>query len=521
MSDELAAIPADQSGARVPSSVGWPWWMLPARLMGRADRRVLASAAADAMVLSRLPKIVTAAALPLLVVVLAGLVSALHATSVGSHSSAEVRWLNFSIDNVFTESPVFILAAIAIGVFSPALGVFLVVVFGVTDTLAALHGPYELHPFPVALVGRLIGLWLLWVVAVEVPIFGRQLGLSSLQLARHRLAVIGLTAAATGTFVWIWTQAAIVLVRPVFTWSSLPSGVRLEAIQPVQTAGLVFAIAGALIAGGRVAIARTPAEVMQVRLVRSDPNRDRRRIVRLRRLLGHVLGAALLTISLAGLISVPLEGIGLFVVIAGARPFARFVANRTMLGTTVAALPPVLRYVIAAALLFVLAQLIVPPIYALNRHPGTVPEFFSIIVALAIGILVLEVATTPGARPSAVTPASSATAIVALGGVLILLQLAAPVGVAADNCASLSDCFSIPFYAALFAMSLPFAIHLSNRFSLGDDRNNYQLLPVTWDGGAKRPDDWPTYAHPDPHWRPAYDPDAPPPPPDPNDKWAN
>jgi hypothetical protein len=335
-----------------------------------------------------------------------------------------------------------------------------VLVFGVSDIIAAVPSPYELHPLPTALIGRLIGVWLLWVVAVEVPVLGRQLGLSWRRLSGNRFAVAALVAAATGALVWTWTQAATVLIRPVFTWSTLVSGVTLAAVRAVQTAGLVFAIAGALVAGIGV-IVRGPDRLLVARPPRRRAARTGLLAV-LASVVRQVVVATFLTLMLAGLISWPVEAAVLFVVLLVSGPLARFVADRTRLGTVLLTLPPIARIAIAAVLSFVLAQLTIGPLYhfAAVDTSGRYPQFFSVIVAVCVGIIAVRLATTPGRRPVGVTSVAS-TAVVGLllGGLLLLLVVVAPAGVAADNCASLSDCWGTPFLAALAGGSLPFAFY--------------------------------------------------------------
>jgi hypothetical protein len=442
----------------------WPWWMAPARLVGRVRPRVRAAAAADATALQRLPTLAVSVALPLLVVLLAGVVSATHATSQILHVSPQVDWFRFLIDDVFTESPLFLLAAVVAGAFSPALGVFLVVVFGVMDIAAATQQPGELEPLPVALAGRLVGLWLLWLVAVEIPILGRQLGLSWQRIARQPVAVAALTAVATGAFIWFWTLAATVLIRPVFTWSSLPGGVRLEAIQPVQTAGLVFVAAGGLMAGW-VAFARGPGGLLDPPITQPVRRSPAGPLAVVRAVARHVLVAALLTISLGGLITVPLEAAALFGALVAARPVARLVADRTSTGTLVRTLPPVARYAIAAVLTFTVAQLAVAPLYQFAITSGSEsPQFLSVVVAVAIGIMLVELATTPGSGgTSRPTARSAAAAGAVLVGVLLALELAAPLTVLADNCAGLVDCWGTPFLAALAGGGLPMAMAASQQ----------------------------------------------------------
>ena len=444
------------------ATIAWPWWMAPARLVGRIRPALLSAAESDARAFSRLPMILVALIPPLVVIAFSLVLSISNASTVASHASPHVDWLRFGADAAYTESPPFLLMAVVVGALSPALGVFLVGFFGVTDIIAATYGPYELHPFPSALFGRLIALWLLWLVAVEIPIVGRQLGLSWQRVAGNRFMVAALTGLASGAFVWVWTQATVALIRPLFTWSHLVSSVTLEAVQPLQTAGLVFAVAGGLVAGGS-ALLRGPDGLFAERAVPPPSPVDKRPQAVIGRALKRVVVAGLLTVSLGGLITWPLEAVTIFAVLLGARPLARLVADRTPVGTIVGALPPVARYAIAAVLSFGAAQLTIAPLYRAARidTSGRYPEFFSVIAAVSIGLILVEIATTPSSRRwSPASLASSAAVVVALLGTLVLITLAAPVGVVADNCAGLGDCWGTPFLAALAGGALPLAMSL-------------------------------------------------------------
>ena len=441
-----------QTESRIP----WPWWMAPARVAGRIRPALGAAAAADALAFRRLPRLAIWLVPPILVFAVSAVVSISHAERTVIPQVAHVDWLRFATDVVYTESAPFLLFAVIAGALSPALGALLVAVFGVMDIAAATQSPYELHPLPGALVGRLVAIWLLWLLAVEIPVFGRQLGLSWQRLSGNRFAVAILTAVATGAFVWFWTQAALVLIRPVFIWSTLPSGVTLAAVFPTQSAGLAFAVAGGLVAG-LGALVRGPAGLLHEADRPSPP--PRAGLVALAgRTLRRVVVAALLVVGLGGLISWPLEAVVLFIVLLGAAPLARFVADRTPLGSLVLALPPIARYALATALSFGVAQVTIAPLFrfAAVDTSGRYPEFFSVVAAIAIGIVLVQLATTPATRrASAATVASTVTVALALTGGLFLVVFLAPLTVAADNCAGLSDCWGVAFFAALTGGALP------------------------------------------------------------------
>jgi hypothetical protein len=456
ISEPLTRIEIARPAVSPASRIRWPWWMAPARLVGRVHPRVLAASTADAIELRRLPRLLVELAPPVLVFVICAVVAISNASTVNANPQPHIDWLRLTTDAVYTESALFLLIIVALGAFSPALGVFLVAVFGVMDIAAATVGPYELRPFPKALVGRLIGVWLMWLLVVEIPILGRQLALSWRRISGNRFAVALLAGLVTGAFVWVWTQAALVLIRPVFTWSSIVSGVTLEAIQPMQKAGLVFAIVGGVVAGIG-AFVRGPAGLLHEASAPARPTRTGPLAI-VGRLARRVLIAAFLTIGLGGLISWQIEVIVLFAVLLGAEPLARFVADRTPLGMIVAALPPIARYAVAAAVSFGVAQVTIAPLYHFVAQQGgeKYPEFFSVVAAIAIGIVVVSLVTTPASRRRAsATIASSAAVVLVLGGTLLLIVLTAPSAVLADNCAGLSDCWGTPFLAALSGGALP------------------------------------------------------------------
>lgn len=473
----------------------WPWWMAPARWIGRLRPGLLAAAQSDAIVLGRLPRAIVDLGLPLFVLIVAGIASATHATDVLQHPSVHIDWLRFVVDDVFTESAPFILGAIAIGLFSPALGVLFVAVFGAMDLVAAAAQVYELKPLPGALVGRLVALWLLWLLVVEVPVLARILASSVRRLADSRIAVAAMSAVAAAGFTFLWTQAAAVLIRPVFTWSSLPSGVRLEAIQPIQIGGMVFAVAAGLIAAA-VALPRGPGGLLYLDVAggRSGAGVPAVGPGALAVAVGRrLIVAGLLTVALGGLITTWLDAAVLFVALAGARPLARWIVQRSAIGVVAERVPPIVRVALAIAVVYGVALVTVGTALLMK-----VSEFFSVIAAVAIGLFVVELVTA--SRSGSVAPRPSAARAAGLGAALglglLAIGLAAPLSVFADNCASFNDCWSSVAAAILAAVAVPtlFALGASERFL-----NWYadQLLgpktpppppkpPLTWDSRTPR-----------------------------------
>ena len=467
----------------------WPWWMAPARLVGRYRPALLAAARADAIALSALPRVVVSVGLPLAVIALAGFVSVLHATTVLDHVAPHVSWLRFQIDDVWTEAPAFMLGAIAIGVFSPALGAFMVAVFGIMDLAAAAIQPYELAPLPGALAARLVAIWLLWLLIVEIPVLGRLLAGSIRAFARNRLAMALISGLVTGGFTLFWAAGAAILVRPIFEWSTLPSGGRAEAYLPMQTGGFVFAVAAAAIALA-VALLRRPGGLLNPGAPPSGPIEEPMRPAGpVASAVRRLVFSALLVVGLGGMITVPLDAAVLFAALAGAGPAARWIGARNPFGSLVDRLPSIVRVAVAIPLVYGVSFLLIHAEWL-----TAVSEFFSVIVVFAVGLFVIELVT---ARPerSQGGPSKPHTAVVgaAIALALLALRAIAPMPVFADNGTSLIDLWPLFDLAVFAGMATPFVIWAGNKYRpptqpwyKGDPRGWPQIAPQPTNRSGKR-----------------------------------
>jgi hypothetical protein len=434
--------------------------MAPARFVGRYRPALLAAAKADAFALQRLPKAVVAVGLPLAIVALAGFVSVLHATTVLDNVSPHVNWFRFQIDDVWTEAPAFMLLAIAIGVFSPALGAFMVAVFGVMDLAASVIQPFELQPLPGALAARLIAIWLLWLLVVEIPVLGRVLAGSIRRFAGNRLASAALNGAITGGFTLFWAAGAAILVRPIFEWSTLPSGGRAEAYLPMQTGGFVFAVVAGVIAVA-VALSRRPGGLLDLSAPPGAPVKEPSTpAARASAIVRRLVSSALLTIGLGGMITVPLDAVVLFAALAGATPLARLIAARIPLGPMIDRLPSIARVAVAIPLVYGVSFLLIDA--GLLK---SISEFFSVIVVFAVGLFVIELMTAGGSGRTGVVPsAPPATAVgAALAIALLTITALAPMPVFADNGTSLQDLWPAIDIAIFAGFATPFIFWMAKR----------------------------------------------------------
>lgn len=412
-----------------------PWWMRPAQLVGRVRPALGASVDADAHALAALPPMGVTTVLPALAVALCLVPSVVHALAGTGPTLAEVDWTRLWFVDVFTESFPFMAGALLLGIVSPALGAFVVLVFAVLDLVAAAVQPRELVPLPGAIVGRIVSYWLLWALVVEGPLLGRAMAEST---SGGRLWRAAVGAAVTGGFVWLWTVMAAVLIRAPHILSEL-FGPQPAAVYPLQTGGWQVAALGALVAGA-VIVGRGPDALLGVE-PRPPRGWNRRPVLVVR----HVLVAAGLTAALWGVIGAPWHAAALFATLVLARPLAVVVAPRIRAGRPIPALPPAATAGALVAIGIAVAVLIVPPIDAETN------TWDRVVIGIVVIVVVLELAAAIAREPQRGDATSRLAPAVA--GVLVMLAVGAvSPGVAfADNCADPGDCFGQWPAAALAA----------------------------------------------------------------------
>lgn len=418
------------------------WWMVPAWIAGRVRPDLRRATDADAFTFGRYDPRLVGAALPLIAIVLALVPSVIHATGTRPFSVAQVDYFRIRVDNVYTESIPFMAGSLILGLLSPALGAFLVLVFGALDLVAASRHTLEITPLLPAILGRLISYWLLWFLAVEIPTFARALAASydAGRLGRASAALVG--ALATGVFAWLWTLAAPVLIRPLHTLAYLRTP-QVAAIYPLQVGGWSLALVGAIAAALLVA-ARGPGSLLAETAAGLPPAWSRRAEVAIAL---RLVVAAFLTVCLLGIISGPLDALLLFAALAGARPLARFLMERLRLDRLTDRLPAAARVALAVGVAFVAASVIVPRFYSVRDE-----TFFSIVVGIIAAMFAAELVSVDRGEKRVPSRAPSPAATGVLGGLLLLgLSVLVPTLALADNCADPADCYGLGAGAAMAA----------------------------------------------------------------------
>ncbi len=413
-----------------------PGWVWPAMTTGLVMPALASAARRDVDLLRRLPPIpgdrfARARSLP-------GLPAAIMA-SVALGLAIVFGFVRLGITDAYTESWLFLVLAVVLGLASPAAGLLLAIAFVPLDLLAVLTRG-DLDPLLPALAGRAVSWWLLWLLAVVLPLVARQVPPALLATGRpaspatRRIVAYGAGAATIAGLVWLWAGAVPELIRPVFTWTAMLGNPRPEVIGPV-TAGRDTLLLVAALALVGCTLCRDLLRVVEDEVAAAvDPPQVTERLpalpVRLRPvrwMLATVLGLLLLGAMIGAPLDVLLLGGALLVSRPGVRRlWRRFPVPLLLLGQ----LPWLLRLGISCALAWLtstlLTFLLAGPAFGSGRFP--------IVVATTVAILVIALLLEVDAAMDdllrerderAAVRAASATALivaaVGLAGVALLL----------------------------------------------------------------------------------------------------
>ena len=443
----------------IPSPTA-PLWTLPARLMGRIHAGAATAAETDPIAIGRLGRGRLGGALAVTAVIAALLPPLLHVLAPLS-DQAPVDLLRIEAA-VFTESLPFVIVAVVLGLVAPSLGVLITLAYAVADfgwDLFALvtfptSGYPEMVPHPAAplgfagvVVGHVATYWLLWLVAVEVPLATRGLARSMSRRETTSAAALIAGSVAAAAMVFLWTLAAAVLVRAAFAGTLLrqPS---VQAVSVLQNNGALVAI---------VAVVVASIGLFAWREVASGPSRPRGQLQAAGSgPVGHALvatagGSIMMLIGLGGIIVTLTD---LLIVLAAtmlARPAALVIHRRVpALTRTLSRVPLMARLGIGFAAVYGIATAAANALY---RTTGAA-EFTPLVLTVGIGVVLLEVLLAPGAGPSPPLRRPRLPAVVGGAMLLMAIALAAPQVARADNCSGLQDCFPSTLVTAITAAAV-------------------------------------------------------------------
>jgi len=199
--DVMVEEAADEPEPAIPYG-----WMRPARLLNVVRPGLRAATDADARRLRVLPQWLGALVLPAAAVLIPLAASVGTATTPPFAQGDPYDPWTVLLYDVFTESVPFMLAGLAVGLLSPAAGVLFVIAYAIGNTAATMITG-ELEPPLPALYGRFASFAVLWLLVVEIPIFGRQMierlrGAGTPARGRARALFIGAALASAAILAW-------------------------------------------------------------------------------------------------------------------------------------------------------------------------------------------------------------------------------------------------------------------------------------------------------------------------------
>jgi hypothetical protein len=163
-----------------------------------------------------------------------------------------IGWRHPLATDLFTSSVAFMVLALVVGTLSAAVGAWLVIGYAVGDIVIGVRDPAFLGAFTNAgktWAALLLCAFVLAMLVVLIPLTARALAneASARWLAgRPFAAEAGVAALAEALLVFAWTQAALVLTRPYFTWHGLaPSTSTVEGLHTAAWALPLVAIGAA------------------------------------------------------------------------------------------------------------------------------------------------------------------------------------------------------------------------------------------------------------------------------------
>jgi hypothetical protein len=416
----------------------------PARLVSRYRVELSRAVAADAVTFESPAPRAFFALLVLLAVtypVAASIAHALVGRPVGNDTLAIA--LRPFFDVVYAESLPFMIAAVGVGLFSPALGVLFMAVFVPADLIAASKSPVELYSFQrfgaiPPFIGRAVSYVLLWILAVEIPLFGRRwatvLGAGG---ARGPSVIAGAVGriGATVLAVFLWARALPWLIQPVFRW--IPYQFPPEASAPTWIHWPVLVTAATAIAGV-ASIWPKPAEMSALPDDSTSQTREAPSTSRV--LVRHWVAVVVLAALFSGLMTTVLEAVVLIAGLVLAGPLLTMLLPRVKVPAAVARVPMTVRWMVAVGISLAVTRAILT-----LAGEATFESYFVIVLALAIVaplfrfLMEVGVDARASGQSTESRPESTSRAVLAIVLFVLAFSLVFPSPALADDCPGLGE----------------------------------------------------------------------------------
>lgn len=298
-----------------------------------------------------------------------------------------VGWRHPLATDLFTTSVALLVLALLVGTLSAAVGAWLVIGYSLGDIVLGVRDQ--------AFLGALSNAGKTWaalilcdiifaLLVVLIPLTARALAneVSSRWFARQGVAaVVAITAVAEALLVFAWTQAALVLTRPYFTWHALaPTQASIDALHTAAWA-LPLVAAGA-------AVLRAWLELrFAARIPPRAPLAEHRRRARAPQPFAIVLRVALAVFILAGLMDSWVDpiiiAVAMAVLLVLREPALRRLGARTALVMRVPILP---RLIVGSVISALIAIIVVA---ALGTESVVRPVVISTLVSLVVFTVLL------------------------------------------------------------------------------------------------------------------------------------
>ena len=345
---------------------------------------------------------------------------------------------------VYSESLPFMLAVLAVGTWSPALGVLLMAVFIPADLVAAGQSSPELvhlgwQQYPEPIFARFISYGLLWLLAVEIPLLARSAGVAAAVRSREgRELVVGIATrvVVSAVAVFFWSMALPWLIQPVFTWSGL------QQITPMASAATwVFwyiLVAGAVVVTAAASVWPRPY-AMGLALDPDELKRTERAPSVAREVARSFVVVVVVGVLLAGLMTDLSQAVILIAGLLAAGPILTLLLPRIAVPRRYVEASIALRWLVAITLCLLVGWVVLTV-----AGDALYADYSPVVVAIAITAPLFRLLLDAGraGRHASRSPAERATAVGAGVGALMLgglVWMGAPTSALANNCPDLGE----------------------------------------------------------------------------------
>ncbi|MBV9525338.1 MAG: hypothetical protein JOZ46_05935 [Candidatus Dormibacteraeota bacterium] len=361
-------MPEGAIGLAMDNRMADLWW---GRVPGRAARLSsgLGTVFSDGAYLEAMPQV--AALAPLLALLLGFIAGWRHPLAV----------------DLFTTSVAVMVLALVVGTLSAAVGAWLVIGYAVGDIVLGLRDAVFLGGFTnsgktwaALILCDIVFALLVVLIPLTARVLANEVGARWLA-ARGQAPVVAIAAVASGLLVFAWTQAALVLTRPYFTWHGLaPNQASIDALHTA-------AWALPLVAAGAALLREWLEQRYAARMPPRPPLPAAARSHRAAQPLGIALRVLLAVFILAGLmdtwVDAVIVAVAMAVLLALREPALRRLGGRTAFVMRVPVLPRLIAGSVVSAIIAIIL------VAALGTSSVVRPVVISTIVSLVVFTLLL------------------------------------------------------------------------------------------------------------------------------------